>query len=193
MMQKGILIILAVLLAAAPSAQTPLPPPAQAMDLSAAELQTMIKAYPGGNAEIKSIDAGKHVVDLWLEQRKGGLTTPAGENGIAHAEITEIYYIVQGTATLVTGGRLTNPKLNENLPKTEFPGGGKFPTPTYGGKFEGGVSRKVGPGDVIVMPPGTVHQWASVDPAQTLAYFIARIDPEHKQAAGNVNLALRKR
>jgi mannose-6-phosphate isomerase-like protein (cupin superfamily) len=190
-MRKGILAVLTILTAVRPSAQTPLPPPAQALDLSAAELQTMINAYPGGNAEIKSINAGKHVVDFWLEQRKAGLTTPSGTGGIAHAEITEIYYILQGTATLVTGGRLIDPRLNENLPKTEFPGGGRFPTPTYGGRFEGGRSRKVGPGDVIVVPPGSVHQWASVDPGQTLAYFIARIDPEHKQAAGAVNAALK--
>jgi mannose-6-phosphate isomerase-like protein (cupin superfamily) len=174
------------------AAQAPLPPPTQALDVPASEFQTLIKAYPGGNAEIKSIDAGKHVVDLWLEQRKAGLSEPSGRNGIAHSEITEIYYILQGSATLVTGGRLIDPKLNETLPKTEFPGGGRFPTPTYGGRFEGGVSRKVGPGDVIVVPPGTVHQWSAVDTAQTLVYFIARIDPEHKQAAGTVNGALKK-
>jgi mannose-6-phosphate isomerase-like protein (cupin superfamily) len=192
-MRKAILTIFTVLLTVRPMAQPRLPPPAQAMDLTSAELKAMINAYPGGNAEIKSIDAGKHVVDLWLEQRKPGLTTPAGANGIAHAEITEIYYIVQGTATLVTGGVLIDPKLNENLPKTEFPGGGRFPTPTYGGRFEGGISRQVGPGDVIVVPPGTVHQWASVGPSQMLAYFIARIDPEHRQAAGAVNAALKKK
>ena len=100
---------------------------------------------------------------------------------------------MQGAATLVTGGRILNPRLNENLPKTEFPGGGKFPTPTYGGNFEGGVSRQVGPGDVIVVPPGTVHQWSSVDPKQMLVYFIARIDPEHKQAAGALNAALKRK
>lgn len=192
-MQKAIFIVLTVLFTVGLVAQPQLPPRAQAMDFTAAELQTMINTYPGGIAEIKSIDAGKHVVDLWLEQRKPGLKTPAGENGISHAEITEIYFIVQGTATLVTGGVLLDPKLNENLPKTEFPGGGRLPTPTYGGRFEGGISRQVGPGDVIVMPPGTVHQWASVGPSQTLAYFIARIDPEHKQAAGAVNAALKKK
>jgi len=174
-------------------AQPRLPESRAAMYMTAAELQAVIKAYPGGNAEIKSIDAGKHVVDLWLEQRPSGLKAAAGANGIAHAETTEIYYIVQGTATLVTGGRLVDPRLNEALPKTEFPGGGRFPTPTYGGRFEGGTSRKVGPGDVIVIPPGTVHQWASVDDSQALAYFIARIDPEHRQAAGALNDALKNR
>ena len=192
-MRKAILICVTLLFTVRPSAQTRLPPPAQALDLTAAEMQTMIKAYPGGNAEIKSIDAGKQVVDFWLEQRRPGLATPPGTGGIAHAEITEIYYIVQGSATLVTGGRLIDPKLNENLPKTEFPGGGKFPTPTYGGTFEGGVSRKVGPGDVIVIPPGAVHQWASVDSPTMLAYFIARIDQEHKQAAGAINSVLKKK
>ncbi len=65
--------------------------------------------------------------------------------------------------------------------------------PTYGGRFEGGISRQVGQGDVIIVPPGTVHQWASVGPSQMLAYFIVRIDPEHKQAAGAVNAALKKK
>lgn len=192
-MRQTIVSTLTVLCAVAPAAQTRLPPPAQAMDMTAAELQTMVKAYPGGNADIKSIDAGKHVVDLWLEQRKPGLTTAPGTNGIAHAEITEIYYIVRGSATLVTGGRLIDARLNETLPKTEFPGGGRFVTPTYGGTFEGGVSRRVGPGDVIVLPPGAVHQWAAVDPGEMLVYFIARIDPEHKQAGGFVNAALKAR
>jgi mannose-6-phosphate isomerase-like protein (cupin superfamily) len=191
-MRQTLVMLLTILFVVRPTVQTRQAVPVQAMVMTAAELGTMIAAYPGGNAEIKSIDAGKHVVDLWLEQRKAGFTTPSGVNGISHAEITEIYYIVQGTATLVTGGRLIDPKLNENLPKTEFPGGGSFPTPTFGGRFEGGVSQKIGPGDVIVMPPGTVHQWAAVDSSQTLAYFIARIDPEHKQAAGIVNAVLKK-
>src|SRR5712692_8708899 len=99
-MRKAILSVLAALFGAQASAQAPLPPPAQALVMTAAELQMMIGAYPGGNAEIKSIDAGKHVVDLWLEQRKAGLTTPSGTAGIAHSEITEIYYIVQGTAKI---------------------------------------------------------------------------------------------
>src|SRR5258706_7719020 len=84
------------------TAQAPLPQPRPAMDMTASELQTMIKAYPGGNAEIKSIDAGKHVVDLWLQQRQARLPTAARTNGIAHPAITEIYYIVPGTDPLVT-------------------------------------------------------------------------------------------
>ena len=53
-MRKAILIIFTVLLTVRPMAQPRLPPYAQAMDVTSAELQTMIKAYPGGNAEINS-------------------------------------------------------------------------------------------------------------------------------------------
>jgi mannose-6-phosphate isomerase-like protein (cupin superfamily) len=190
--RKALMAVLLVAFSVQGSGQGRLPPPAQAMDVTARDFQTMIERYPGGNAQMKSVDAGKHVVDIWMEQRKAGSRTPAGQGGIAHAEITEIYYILRGSATLVTGGRLIEPLLNESLPKTEFPGGGRFPTPTYGGRFEGGATRTVGPGDVIVMPPGTVHQWASIDGPQDLAYFIARIDPEHKQAAGVTNEVLKK-
>jgi len=176
---------------AAQTARTPLPAPGtnKALVVKASEVQDLIKAYPGGNAEIKSIDAGRHVVDFWLEQRKQGPVT--GQTAIAHAEITEIYYIVSGTATLMTSGRLAQAAYNEQLPVTPFPGGGRFLTPTWGGKYDGGETHKVGPGDVIVVPPGTAHQWTAID-SPDFAYFIARIDPDKRQAAGVVNSALKK-
>jgi mannose-6-phosphate isomerase-like protein (cupin superfamily) len=175
----------------AQTVRTPLPAPGtnRALVVKASEVQDLIKAYPGGNAEIKSIDAGRHVVDFWLEQRKAGTVT--GQTAIAHAEITEIYYIVSGTATLMTSGHLTQAAYNEQLPVTPFPGGGRFLTPTWGGKYEGGETHKVGPGDVIVVPPGTSHQWTVID-SPDFAYFIARIDPDKRQAAGLVNSALKK-
>jgi len=176
---------------AAQTARTPLPAPGtnKALVLKSSEIQDLIKAYPGGNAEIISMDAGRHVVDFWLEQRQQGPV--AGQTAIAHAEITEIYYIISGTATLMTSGRIGQAAYNEQLPKTEFPGGGRFLTPTWGGRYEGGETHKVGPGDVIVVPPGTSHQWTAVD-SPNFAYFIARIDPDKRQAAGVVNSALKK-
>jgi mannose-6-phosphate isomerase-like protein (cupin superfamily) len=184
-------LIAATTALAAQTARTPLPAPGtnKALVMKASEVQALIAAYPGGNAEIKSIDAGRHVVDLWLEQRKQGPV--AGQTAIAHAEITEIYYIVSGTATLMTSARLAQPAYNEQLPTTQFPGGGRFLTPTWGGKAEGGETHKVGPGDVIVVPPGTSHQWTMID-SPNFAYFIARIDPDKRQAAGLVNSALKK-
>src|SRR5262245_56374927 len=145
------LIVATTTILAAQTARTPLPAPGtnKALVMTASEVRDLIKAYPGGNAEIKSIDAGRHVVDFWLEQRKPGPVS--GQTAIAHAEITEIYYIVSGTATLMTSGRIAQAAYNEQLPTTQFPGGGSFPTPTWGGKYEGVEAHKVGPrqGNVV--------------------------------------------
>ena len=178
------LVTTVIVAAATLSAQAP---ERAAMTLTAADMQQMAAAYPGLNAGAKSVDAGAHVVDFWLESRKGGDAVNA--TGIVHSEITEIYYIFQGKATLITGGAITDPKpFAVNVPAWKG-SSVVFNTPTLGGPFKGGTPRVVGPGDIIVVPPGTVHQWGTVD-TPMLVYFIARIDPSKKLTAGYLNPAL---
>lgn len=50
-----------------------------------------------------------------------------------HKSIIEFYFVREGVATLVTGGTLAN------------------------GAIAGGVERRVGPGDVVFIPPGVPH------------------------------------
>ena len=136
-------------------------PESGAMMLTAADMQRMADAYPGLNAGVKSVDAGAHVIDFWLESRKGGAAESA--TGIVHSEITEIYYIFQGKATIITGGTIADPKpFAVNVPAWKG-SSVVFNTPTLGGPFKGGTPRVVGPGDIIVVPPGTVHQWGTVE------------------------------
>ena len=164
------------------------PPQSGAMMLSAADMQRMAAAYPGLNAGVKSIDAGAHVIDFWLESRPGGGAVSA--TGIVHSEITEIYYIFSGKATLITGGTIADAKpFAVDVPAWKG-SSVVFNTPTLGGPFTGGTPRAVGPGDIIVVPPGTVHQWGAVE--TPIVYFIARIDPSKKLTAGYVNPALGK-
>jgi mannose-6-phosphate isomerase-like protein (cupin superfamily) len=61
----------------------------------------------------------------------------------AHPGWTEVHIILGGSATFVTGGEI----------KTS--GGLKV--------IEGGVSRKVGKGDVIIVPAGTPHWYQEFD------------------------------
>jgi mannose-6-phosphate isomerase-like protein (cupin superfamily) len=61
----------------------------------------------------------------------------------AHAGWTEVHIVLGGSATFVTGGQI----------KTE--GGLKV--------IEGGVSRKVGKGDVIIVPADTPHWYKEFD------------------------------
>jgi mannose-6-phosphate isomerase-like protein (cupin superfamily) len=61
----------------------------------------------------------------------------------AHPGWTEVHLILGGSATFVTGGEIK-------------PSGGMK-------VIEGGVSRKVGKGDVIVVPAGTPHWYKEID------------------------------
>ncbi|PYR46473.1 MAG: hypothetical protein DMF89_21905 [Acidobacteria bacterium] len=174
------LCALATLLAVvAPSAQTKLPPPGTSLDLTAAEREAIVKAYPGRRGTpMKSIDAGKHVIQLWVDQLKAG--EGRVDRGEMHTEVSEVYVILEGTATLVTGGRLVDAEVNSGLG-----------SPTYSGKYEGGLTRQVRAGDVVVNPPGTVHSWRSID-SPKLIYMNVWIDPEKKLPAAYIDPTLKR-
>lgn len=70
-------------------------------------------------------------------------TTSGG--GEIHAHYDDLMIVEQGSATLVTGGNVANAKTDEN-------------GETKGTSVEGGVSREVKPGDVIIVPAGVPHQ-----------------------------------
>jgi uncharacterized RmlC-like cupin family protein len=87
-------------------------------------------------------------------------------DAIAHeTKTTEVYVVLEGTGTLVTGGTI--------LGTVKQPSGRS--TGPRGERIEGGVSRHVSPGDVIVIPGRTPHWWSSLD--TDIRYMIVRADP----------------
>jgi quercetin dioxygenase-like cupin family protein len=72
-----------------------------------------------------------------------------------HEKTTHIWYVLDGSATYVTGGTLI---------------GGKAPSAgtTKGTNIEGGKTVQLTKGDVIVIPPGTPHWWKEVPKSITL-------------------------
>jgi uncharacterized protein YjlB len=92
-----------------------------------------------------------------------------GSPGIAMAHATgpakgtEVHYIIDGAATVVTGGSLVRP-----------PGAN-----AASAKIEGGQSRHVTKGDVIVIPAGTPHWYKEVEGSVT--YLEVRFDVELKK------------
>lgn len=189
-MRSLLTVVLALGTAVLPGAQAPAVSgtitSAPTIDVTAADVRKMIAI--GENNPLKSINAGDHVVFVWYEHRSPG-TTQAG-TGILHSELTEIYLIVDGGAMIRTGGQVVNPKsmdIKTTLPGTvDVP---RFPSPTFSGKMESGTTRKVSTGDIVVMPPNTIHSWEAVDPSG-IGYLIFRIDPEHRLQAGYTNPAL---
>ena len=72
-----------------------------------------------------------------------------------HEKEAEIFYVVDGSATMVTGGKLVNEKRNnpENLGGTGI---------------EGGSSRMISKGDFIIVPENVPHWFSSINGALVL-------------------------
>jgi mannose-6-phosphate isomerase-like protein (cupin superfamily) len=87
---------------------------------------------------------------------------------LIHDRVTETYYIVSGSGTIVTGGTLGNPKptdlsrVNAGMSQT--------------GERQGGDSRRVGPGDIIIIPAGTPHSFSQLD--GPISYLVYRFEPK---------------
>lgn len=65
-------------------------------------------------------------------------------NASVHDDVTEIYNVVSGSGTFVTGGAFAS--ANDR---------------TAG--ISGGVSRHIQAGDFVVLPPGTPHWFSKID------------------------------
>jgi mannose-6-phosphate isomerase-like protein (cupin superfamily) len=104
-----------------------------------------------------------------------GVFRPKSQPGgaIRHeTSVTEVYYMLEGTATLVTGGKMPDEKSTGASPNTKRPNFG-------GSRIDGGVTRKVVPGDVIIIPGNLPHWWSNLD--SDIRYLIFRPDPEGLQ------------
>jgi len=145
--------------------------PVPAADVTADVIRTTadrMKAEGVTDVPIRTIDAGGHNVGVAVIYRPAA-TDIAG--GAVHSEVTEVYYIIEGRGTLVTGGTLVNPRERELTPQRyEVNGPG-----SSGSDIEGGLSRWVGTGDVVIIPAGTPHKFSTV--TEDITYTCIRVDP----------------
>jgi mannose-6-phosphate isomerase-like protein (cupin superfamily) len=100
--------------------------------------------------------------------------------GIEHSQITEIYHVISGNGTFVTGGTIENMKETpDNSPVVTTLNGPS----SGGGKVIGGQSRNIGPGDVVIIPPNTPH-WFTEITSDQIVYLVVRVDPHKVLPAG---------
>ena len=164
-------------------AQTPHLPRGTATDVTNDDIQAAVKKTASAAVSDQAIQVvginEEYNVGIGVVHRAKTTGRSAG-NGVEHSQITEIYHVMEGNATLVTGGAIDNPR--------EFPPDSVVvkllngPS-TGGGAVQGGVSRKVGPGDVIVIPPNTPH-WFSEIASDQIVYLVVRVDPHKALPAG---------
>ncbi len=89
------------------------------------------------------------------------------ETGIAHVTLDEIYYIVAGEGTMVTGGEFVDKQTSNS----------SLLGPMERGEIRGGVLQKVKPGDIAIIPKGMPHGWHEMT-TDTISYIIFRGDPD---------------
>jgi mannose-6-phosphate isomerase-like protein (cupin superfamily) len=112
---------------------------------------------------------GKYNVGVGVVHRNK-TNGPDSSSGIEHSEITEVYHVISGNGTLVTGGTIEDAKGS----KAEIV---KIVGPSVSGdKARGGVSREIGPGDVVIIPPNTPHWFSRVN--SEMVYLVVRVDPK---------------
>jgi len=88
-----------------------------------------------------------------------GRRTGPGEVEI-HERDTDVFYILDGTATFVTGGKAVEPRTVS---------AGEIRAK----EIAGGMERKLAKGDVIVIAKGVPHWFKQVD--GTFVYFVVKV------------------
>ena len=166
-MQKTILAAVAILgILAAQTERT-----APAIYITGNDIQATLKKAPADSVSdqaIRTITVGNLNVGVGVVHR----SAKAAQTSIMHDELTEIYHVLSGSGTLVTGGSLVKPERfpAESATVKDLAG------PSWRGTvLENGVSRKVNAGDIVIIPAGTGHWFSQIDGA--IDYEVIRVDP----------------
>jgi mannose-6-phosphate isomerase-like protein (cupin superfamily) len=156
-------------------------PQRSAVDITDADIRATIKAAPAEavtDQQIRVVDIGTYNIAVGVLHR----AAKAKQTAISHAQVSEVYHILEGAGTFVTGGEMLEPTPSPADGNTEK----VLVGPSTGGtSIRGGQSRRVGPGDVIVIPPGVAHWFSAVE--SDMNYLVVRVDAAHVLPAGYVN------
>lgn len=115
------------------------PPPTdrtKASYMSAAEVADAIAKVPKdrANSSVRVFTLAPYNVNI--EHRQ-----PMAQGASMHPETSELFYVIEGSATMLTGGTLVG---------------------ETGKTIEGGVSQKFGKGDWLMVPSGVNHQFIDI-------------------------------
>jgi len=172
-MQKAALALL-TLLVAAPAQDAPKPTCSKcsASYIPKDELDAYLKRVTTAvsDQQVRAVDVGKSNVDIGVVFR-GPIT--GQPNAAEHDQVSEVYHVIDGSATLVTGSDIVGwkrrPADNQAVRLLNGPGGD-------GTSIRNGVAHQLKAGDVIVIPAGVGHQFTKID--DHIRYLMVRVDPD---------------
>lgn len=106
----------------------------------------------GGGASVLILEPGDSAPEVLVRRRFASQPN----NASVHPERDEIYQVIDGSATLMTGGTFVDP--------ADRPAG-----------IRGDEERDIGAGDVVVIPAGTLHWFSQIN--GSITYMNIRLGP----------------
>lgn len=150
-------VLLAATMSTIAAAQAPAPPPTdrtKATHFTAADLQAALAKLPGDRpaSSVRVFSLAPYNVSV--ERR---LAQPQGAS--LHEAQAELFYVIEGSATMLTGGTLIAPKRNGSN--------------VQGTGIEGGTRNVFNKGDFLIVPSGVPHQFVDItSPVQVMSMYL---------------------
>ncbi len=137
-----------------------------------AEYEQVARAARVTDQQVRSIDAGKTNIQLALAHR-GALDEPRPNSVAEHDLVTEVYIVLSGSATNVTGPHLVDPvrRAPDNRAVQFLNGPGN-----NAAAIRNSSTYELKAGDVFIIPAGTGHQFTKID--DHITYLMVRVDPD---------------
>ena len=123
------------------------------------------------DAVLRMFDAGNANIGVAVVHRPKAGKGMAGD-AMRHSAVIEIYYVLQGRATMMTGGTVLDAKPFSSVQESTGVG------PSLRGTSvdtAGSEIRTIAPGDIIFVPVGAVHYISEV--MEDLTLLVYRVDP----------------
>jgi len=128
--------------------------------------------------QVRSVDVGKVQVGIGSIYRgklgqAQGLENQVAEAVAEHEQVSEVYYVIEGSATLLTGPDLVDPKPRPATLKTVREQNG----PGFSAaSIKNPETHELKAGDMIIIPAGTGHWFTKID--DHIRYVMVRLDPD---------------
>jgi len=186
----GILLGVTILLPLSAQTSKPTCNKCPATYVPAEELEAYLKRAEGvavADQQVRALNVGKTNVDIAVVYR-GKISAPVKQSVAEHDKVSEVYHIIDGTATLMTGPDIVDliprPADDRAVRLLNGPGGN-------GASIRNGVTYQLKAGDVVVIPAGTGHLFTRID--DHIRYLMVRLDPDKiaplkDEAASKVDL-----